>query len=245
MSASNPNHVDVSDTKDINIFINDENILCNLSSSLKALKTKNSKRLGFGNLSINAVNNKFEQLKYIMKNNIDVFIVTEAKLNSSFPIGQFSIDGFAKQFRRDRNKNGGGVIIVVIDDIPSKEIKVNFVLSDVECLFIELNVRKTKWLIVGCYHPSSQNNDYYVLSSSCVDLFIINSRKSFQLKHSFTCGLSNQHNLVVTVLKNTFRKPKSNIRYYGDWGKFDNAVFRTELRETLIRVERHDYKCFE
>ena len=29
--------------------------------------------------------------------------------------------------------------------------------------------------------------------------------------------------------------------YYRDWGKFDNAVFQTELREPLIRVERHDY----
>ena len=34
-SASNPNHIDVSDTQDINVFINDESILYNLSSSLK------------------------------------------------------------------------------------------------------------------------------------------------------------------------------------------------------------------
>ena len=96
MSATNPRHVDVSDTQDINIFINDENILYNLSSSLKALKTKNSKRLVFGNLNTNAINNQFESLKYIIKNNIDVLIVTETKLDSSFPRGQFSIDGFAK-----------------------------------------------------------------------------------------------------------------------------------------------------
>ena len=50
---------------------------------------------------------------------------------------------------------------------------------------------------------------------------------------------------AITALKNTFGKQKSNIRYYRDWGKFDNAVFKTELREALIRVERHGYKCFE
>ena len=75
--------------------------------------------------------------------------------------------------------------------------------------------------------------------------FIINSPKSFQHTHSFLCGLSDHHNLVVTVLKNTFGRQKSNIRYYRDWGKCDNAVFRTELREALNRVERHDYKCFK
>ena len=88
MSASNPNHVDVSDTQDINVFINDENTLYNLynlSSFLKTLKTKNSKRLIFGNLNINAINNKSEQLKYIIKNNIDVLIVTGRRLDSSFP----------------------------------------------------------------------------------------------------------------------------------------------------------------
>ena len=117
LSATNPTHISVSDKQDIN----DKNTLYNLTSSLKALKTKNSKRLVFGNLNINTINNKFEQLKYIIKNNIDVLIVTETKLDSSFPSGQFLIDGFAKPFRRDRNKNGGGVMIFIRDDIPQKK----------------------------------------------------------------------------------------------------------------------------
>ena len=96
-----------------------------------------------------------------MKNNVDVLVVTETKLDSSFPNGQFSINGLARPFRRDRNKNGGGVMIFVRDDIPTKEIKINFLPSDIECLFIEMNIRKTKWLIVGCYHPPSQNDNYF------------------------------------------------------------------------------------
>ena len=139
-AARDPDHVNISDKQDIND--NDT-----LLSSLKALKAKNTKRLVFGNLNINTINNKFEQLKYMIGNNIDVLIVTETKLDSSFPSGQFLIDGFAKPFRRDRNKNGGGVMIFIRDDIPSKEIKVNFLPSDIECLFIELNIRKVKWLI--------------------------------------------------------------------------------------------------
>ena len=119
-------------------------------------------------MNINAINNKFEQLKYIIKNNINVLTVTETKLDSSFPSGQFSIDGLAKPFRRGINKNGGGMVIFVRDDIPSIEIKVNFLPFDVECLFIELNIRKMKWLVVGCYHPSSKNDDYYFCNLSKV-----------------------------------------------------------------------------
>ena len=91
-----------------NVFITDDNILCSLSSSAKTLKTNNSKRLVFGNLNFNVINNKFEQLKYIIENNIYVLIVSERKLDFSVPSGQFSIDGFAKLFHRDRNKNIGG-----------------------------------------------------------------------------------------------------------------------------------------
>ena len=147
-------------TEDVNV----EN--CNLSSSLKNLKIKNSNRLVFGNLNINAINNKFEQFKHMIKNSVDVLVATETKLDSSFPNGQFSIDGFARPFRRDRNKNGGGVMIFVRYHIPTKEIKIKFLPSDIECLFIELNIRKTKWLIVGCYHPPSQNDNYFFYNLS-------------------------------------------------------------------------------
>ena len=75
--------------------------------------------------------------------------------------------------------------------------------------------------------------------------FFTSSPKSFEHAHSFPCGLSDHCNLVATVLKNTFGKQKSNIRYYRDWEKFDNTVFQTELREALTRVGRHDYRCFE
>ena len=137
-------------TEDVNV----EN--CNLSSSLKNLKIKNSNRLVFGNLNINIINNKFEQLKHITKNSVDVLVVTETKLDSSFPNGQFSIDGFARPFRRDRNKDGGGVMIFVRDGIPTKEIKIKFLPSDIECLFIELNIIKYKEnQMIDCWLLSS------------------------------------------------------------------------------------------
>ena len=74
---------------------------------------------------------------------------------------------------------------------------------------------------------------------------MLNSPKSFQHTHSFSCGLSDHHNFVVTALKNTFRKKKSNKKYYRDWKKFDNAVFRTELKEALGKSENHNYESFE
>ena len=55
-------------------------------------------------------------------------------------------------YRIERNCNGGGVIIYVREDIPSKILE--------KGMFIELNFRKTKWLLFGTYHPPSQNDQY-------------------------------------------------------------------------------------
>ena len=61
------------------------------------------------------------------------------------------MDGFSLPYRLDRNGNGGGVMIFVKEDIPSKLlIKHNFQ-SHVEGLFVDLNFRKSKWLLFDQY----------------------------------------------------------------------------------------------
>ena len=74
------------------------------------------------------------------------------------------MDGFAKPFRKDRNKFGGGFLIYVHEDIPCKLLNIHNFPDDIEGLFIELNFRKSKLLLLGTYHPPSQNDDYYFKS---------------------------------------------------------------------------------
>ena len=52
-------------------------------------------------------------------------MISETKLDESFPIGQFLIDGCSVPFRLDRNKNGGGILLYVREDIPSKLLSMN------------------------------------------------------------------------------------------------------------------------
>ena len=82
--------------------------------ALRGIRVSNVDRLLIGQLNINSLGNKFEALKLIVKGNLDIFIVTESKLDDTFPVNQFIIDGFSPPFRADRNKNGGAVIIYVI-----------------------------------------------------------------------------------------------------------------------------------
>ena len=92
-----------------------------------------------------------------MKGNIDILIITESKLDDTFPINQFIIQGFAPPFRADRNKNGGGVIIYFREDIPSREMTVHPTAINFVGIFFEINLKKSKWLLFGGYNPHKDN----------------------------------------------------------------------------------------
>ena len=60
-------------------------------------------------------------LSRMIKDNIYVLIVSETKLDSSFPLSQFIIEGNALPFRYDRNSRGGDILFFVREDIPAKK----------------------------------------------------------------------------------------------------------------------------
>ena len=102
-----------------------------------------------GLLNINSFSGKFDFLKTIISGKVDVMIVVETKLDDSYPTSQFYINGYSKPFRRDRNKNGGGILIYIREDIPCKILENHNLPDDIEGLFVELNFRKSKLLLFG------------------------------------------------------------------------------------------------
>ena len=117
--------------------------------TLSSLRIKNVNKLIIGHLNINSLSSKFEQLKELVTNNIDILVLTETKLDASFPTEQFLINGFSKPYRSDRNRQGGGVMIYTREDIPTKELKRHNFNEEIEGIFLEINLRKVRWLILG------------------------------------------------------------------------------------------------
>ena len=58
----------------------------------------------------------------IINNNMDFLIISQTILDPFFPTGQFHIRGFSERYRFDRNGNGGGILMYIREDIPSKLI---------------------------------------------------------------------------------------------------------------------------
>ena len=132
----------------------------NSLSKIKKIQIGNANKVIIGNLNINSIRNKFEQLKETVLKYIDILVVTETKLDETFLDSLFLMDGFSKPYRFDRNKNGGGIMIFIRDTISSKILEKHVFPNDVESIFGQLNFRKCKWLLCGTYHPPFQSDEF-------------------------------------------------------------------------------------
>ena len=94
-------------------------------------------------------------LEEIIKDKIDIFLISETKLDSSFPSEQFVIKGHSTPFRLDRNQNGGGLLFYVREDIPCKILNKYTPEKPKENFFVEINLRSRKWLLSCSYNPNT------------------------------------------------------------------------------------------
>ena len=130
-------------------------------STLGLLKANNADRPIIGHLNINFLEPKFDQLKSLVKDNVDILMISETKLDDTFPNGQFLIEGYSEPIRLDRNCHGGGIMFFARDDLPCHEIKSHNPPSDIEGIFLEVTIRKSKWLIFGGYNPHKDKISYF------------------------------------------------------------------------------------
>ena len=124
---------------------------------MEYLKTKHRDRPIIAHLNINFLDPKFEPLKDIIKDKVDILLVSETKLDDSNPEGRFFIEGYKEPIRLDRNKNGGGLLFFIHDDLECKEIKSHKLPKKTEGIFLKLTIRNSKWLIMGGYNPKKEN----------------------------------------------------------------------------------------
>ena len=121
-------------------------------SSLKSVPRKNLHQIIFDHLNINSLKNEFDALVDQIKENVDSLVISETKLDESFPESQFQIPGFTSPFQWDQNEFGRQIMVFVREDIPSKVISKETL--SIEGMFIELNFRKKEWLLSCSYNPN-------------------------------------------------------------------------------------------
>ena len=178
-------------------------------------------------------------LREIVRDKLDILLISETKVDPFFPSSQFVIEGFSSPYRLDRNSSGGGIMLFVREEILSKllsEYKPNN-----QNVFTEINLRLKKWFLSCSSNPNitllknhiqnkSRDLDFY---SSKYDIPIVlgdfNAETSNTTISEF-CTTCNLKNIIKepTCFKN-FENPTCIDLILANWSKcFQNSnVFGT------------------
>ena len=119
--------------------------------NLKALtniKLKNRNRPVTGQLTINSIRNKFDFVCSKISRNLDLLLVSEAKRDDLLPTTQFLMSSFCKPCRLDHCSNGGD-LLYIRENIPSRLLNEYKPPANVECLFVEINIKRRNGFFVA------------------------------------------------------------------------------------------------
>ena len=174
----------------------------------------------------------------------------------------------------DRTANGGGLLMYIREHIPSRAVKIKPHSQSLECIFVELNLYKKKWLIGGAYNPcKTMLSGFLTTLGSCLDQclpiydnFIVRgdfNAESTNMEVANFCAMYNLKNLVkeATCYKNVknpscidliltnrhkpFHKTKVLETGIPDFHLMAITVLKTYFKKaTPSIVTYHDYKNY-
>ena len=148
------------------------------------MRSKHSKNVFLGHLNVNSLRNKFESLNELIKDTFGIFLVSESKLDSSFLDNQFSIPGY-RIVRKDRNKNGGGILFYINEDVPFKVIESKQLLGNLEILTLEIILNKMKILLMGLYKTPSFNGKDFLFHLNNAHILFSTTHENITLMRDF------------------------------------------------------------
>ena len=77
-----------------------------------------------GYLNLNSLRNNIHEMREVFGDlSLDYFVLAETKINDEFPNSQFLLKNYEIN-RRDRTKNGGGLIEYIKKGLPHKTMKI-------------------------------------------------------------------------------------------------------------------------
>ena len=114
---------------------------------LRKLRVSYPNNVIIDHLIINSIRNKSEMLQFLLADYIDIFMISDSKLDGTFPSSQSQISGFRTPYRLDRNDRGGGILLFVGENLMTRLLRHSFP-HDIEILFIELNLAKVANLLL-------------------------------------------------------------------------------------------------
>ena len=109
----------------------------------------------------------------MLDKNLDIFLISETKLDDLFPPVQFKI-GFTTPYRYDRKVKGGGLLLYIREDIPSGLLQCKSQCSIGILSGETINLRKRKWFLKCLCNPHRNSVSRHL---KCLTASLLNTAK--------------------------------------------------------------------
>ena len=126
------------------------------------LSESNHSNITHSYLNINSIRKKFDDLKLIINENVDILCTAETKIDKSFPTEKFILPGYHKPYRLNISEKQGGLLIYVKAHFPSRLLSNHIWPKDIQAIPFELSLRKEKWMFMCIYRPPKQDSQYFL-----------------------------------------------------------------------------------
>ena len=175
-------------------------------------------------------------------------------------------------FRQDRNCFGVGLCIYVRENIASKQLNLHLD-KETEAIYLEINIRLRKWLIVGLYKPPSQNNSLFLenmlknlsryldsyenitllgdFNMTPEDKNLEHFTDTFSLEHLInepTCfkGSPSCIDLIMTNRKSYFKNTCVTVTGISDFHKLTAVSLKSQILKAPPKIKAYrNYKTFD
>ena len=184
---------------------------------------------------------------------LDYFVLSETKIDESFPSAQLNIHDYEIRNRRDRDKHGGGLSGIYRPPRSNNIVTFSEELTDLLSRAInsydniilmgDFNIDIKKENSTACdileKFCDTFNLTNLVKSKTCfmnnhkstVDLILTNKRRSFQITNVTETGVSDCHELITTFMKSHISRLKPQNVYYCNCKCFNEEKFLSDVKE--------------
>ena len=139
------------------------------------------KGLHFIHINVRSIVNKMDQMRFLARStNAAVVAVSETWLDESIYDSEVKIPGYSI-LRNDRNRDGGGVCLYIRDNVAFKR-RTDLDSKNIEGVFANIILPKTKPILVGCvYRPPKFGKFYNSLEDLFMNSPLVHSQESYIL----------------------------------------------------------------
>ena len=105
------------------------------------------------NINSITAENRLDQLSDICRTlNLSVLVITESKIDDSIPTSLITIQGFHEPVRRDRSRNGGGVLVYIAEHLVFQQ-QTDLQSAYYEHIWVDVRYKNVTFSINALYRP--------------------------------------------------------------------------------------------